>query len=43
MTDAQFVIILGAVWLAPHLHKNYGLFAGAFLTTIGGLRIWGLI
>ena len=43
MTDTQFVIILGAVWLAPHLHRTYALFAGALFTTLGCLKIWGLI
>ena len=43
MTETQFVIILGAVWLAPHLHRTYALFTGALFTTLGCLKIWGLI
>jgi hypothetical protein len=43
MTDTQFMVILGAVWLAPHLGKTHGVLQGALLTSLGCLKIWGLI
>lgn len=43
MTETQFVILLGAVWLAPHMNQTYALISGALFTVLGCLRIWGLI
>lgn len=43
MTETQFVLLLGAIWLSPHMNSNYALASGVLFTMLGALRIWGLI
>jgi hypothetical protein len=40
MTETQFAIVLGAVWLAPHIDKTYCLVMGAFFVTLGLVKLW---
>ena len=41
MTDTQFAVIVGTIWIAPHSNKWYGLVAGLSLILAGVVRKLG--
>jgi hypothetical protein len=41
MTTTQQLILLGTIWIAPHLNESYGLFVGSIFLLVAvcnGLR-----
>jgi hypothetical protein len=34
MTDTQFLVLLGTVWLAPHCGYHYGMLAGSSILLV---------
>jgi hypothetical protein len=43
MTDSQFLVLLGTVWIAPHSHPILGNFVGAFCITLAAIKGLGWI
>jgi hypothetical protein len=43
MTEAQFLVILGTVWVAPHLHKWYGQTIGCIILIVAACKGLGWV
>jgi len=43
MTEAQFLVILGTIWVSPHLHKGYGQIIGSVMLIVAACKGLGWI
>jgi len=43
MTDSQFLVVLGTIWVAPHANKWYGQTIGCIILIVAACRGLGWI
>ena len=43
MTDSQFLVLMGTVWIAPHINKYYAQITGLIMTAVAACKGLGWI
>ena len=43
MTETQILVLIGTIWVAPHINKLHGLMTGMFIFIIASCKGLGLV